>query len=411
MKGSARLRVALLAGVTVVAGCGVSVNSLPLPKPGVSGASYTVHAIFANALNLPDHAKVELAGANVGVVTDISTRNYQADVTMQITDDVQLPTTTTAQLRQATPLGDVYVSLSMPAVQSGAESLHNGDTIPVGQTSAGATVEDLLVSLSMLFNGAGIARLARITGQLDSVVGGRGPQLSDLLRQLTAVVTGLHTNSQRIDAVLAQFDTTFGTLSDSRATLGQVADTLPGLVGTLAADNKTLGTLIDKVAVTSAALGDFSTTTGDQLSGLVDSTNRLMGGIDQVGGSLAGALDELNVMYPKILASMRGSSLITSITIQYLSIGVLYDKGGRWLGLSDVVNFAGSLVDVLNHVYQRVTGKPNPNYPFAHSPWSQGPPPTTQPPLVYPRPPLVPNALHPGDDQQGPSLPRPGGTR
>jgi virulence factor Mce-like protein len=385
-----------LVGVVTIAGCGVSVDSLPLPKPGVGGPSYTVHVVFANALNLPDHAKVKLAGADVGVVTDISTRNYQADVTMRITDDVQLPAASTAQLRQATPLGDVYVALTMPPVGSGAALLRSGDTIPVTQTSAGATVEDLLVSLSMLFNGAGIQRLAQITSRLDSVVGGRGPQLADLLRQLTAVVGGLHQNSQRIDAVLAQFDTTFGTLSSSRATLGQVADTLPGLVGTLAADNTTLGTLIDKVSTTSAALGDFANTTSDQVSGLVDSTNKLMTGIDQIGGSLAGALDELNVMYPKILASMRGNSLITSITVQYASIGVLYDKSGRWLGLSDVTNFAGSLVDVLNHVYQRVTGKPNPNYPFAHSPWSQGPPPTTQPPMVDPRPPSTPSPLHYG---------------
>ena len=47
--------------------------------------------MFANALNLPAHAKVKLAGADVGQLESMVARNYTAVTTMRIMDGVQLP--------------------------------------------------------------------------------------------------------------------------------------------------------------------------------------------------------------------------------------------------------------------------------------------------------------------------------
>jgi virulence factor Mce-like protein len=345
------------------AGCGLTVDSLPLPKPGVSGDTYTVHAVFSNVLNLPDHAKVKVGGSDVGVVTKITTANYQADVTMQISKDVQLPTTSTAELRQATPLGDVFVALSKPPNTPDTHMLGNGDTIGINQTSAGATVEELLLSVSALFNGGGIQQLANITSELSSIVGGKGPQLAHVLNQLTAVVGGLHANSQRIDNVLGQFNTTFTALQRQRAELGQVGDSLPGFVTSLADNNKRIGDLLRQVSVTSAALKDYADTSTDQLHGVLDSTQRLMAGLSQTGNNLAAALDQLHASYPKILATMRGNTLTVATTIDYLSISALYDGGSRLLpGIRDVTDLVGSLADTLRHLYGRVTSPPDPNY-------------------------------------------------
>lgn len=349
-----------VAGVSI-AGCGVTVEDVPLPKPGLTGDSYTVHAVFANVLNLPDHAKVRVGGSNVGVVTGISTENYQAKITMQVSDDVELPAQSTAQLRQATPLGDIYVALSKPPSSSGQQVLRDGDTIGADHTSAGATVEELLLSISALFNGGGIQRVAKVLADLDSIVGNRGPQLTHLLNEMTDVVGGLHQNTAKIDSVLNQFDTTFATLQQRRAELGNVADTLPSLVGTLAENNKRIGDLLTKVSVTSAALGDFSKTSKDQVVGLVDSTNRLMTGVHQMGDNLGAALDQLHVSAPKVLSSMRGSGFATATNATYLSIGALYDPGQRLLpGLTDFTDFFGSFADVLRHIYARFTSPPGP---------------------------------------------------
>ena len=89
--------------------------SLPLPAPGVDSGGYTLTAVFSNALNLPANAKVKLAGADVGQLESMVARNYTAVTTLRIMDGVQLPKGSTAELRSATPLGDVFVALKPPS--------------------------------------------------------------------------------------------------------------------------------------------------------------------------------------------------------------------------------------------------------------------------------------------------------
>ena len=78
---------------------------------GSGSGGYKLTAVFANALNLPMKAKVKLAGADVGQVESMVARNYTAVTTLRISDGVQLPRGSTAELRTATPLGDVFVAL------------------------------------------------------------------------------------------------------------------------------------------------------------------------------------------------------------------------------------------------------------------------------------------------------------
>src|SRR4026207_1467558 len=94
-----------------VAGGGTGLESLPLPAPGLTANSITVTAVFSNALNLPAKAKVKLNGADIGEVESTHARNFTARVTMRIRSDVPVRVGTTAQLRSATPLGDVFVAL------------------------------------------------------------------------------------------------------------------------------------------------------------------------------------------------------------------------------------------------------------------------------------------------------------
>ena len=255
---------AVLSAVSVTAACGVTVENLPLPKPSVEGDTYRVHAIFEDALNLPAEAKVKIGGSDIGQVTDITTSNYTADVEMQIRSDIALPANSTAELRQATPLGDVFVALTIPPDQAGQPRIADGGTIALPQTSAGATVEELLTSLSMLLNGGGLNELATITNELDSIVSGHGPELEHLLVEMTDVIGSLNQRTVEIDATLQGFDATLATVNQNSAALGAVADALPPMIGTFAENTATIGDLMAQISVTSAALGDFAKTTGDR---------------------------------------------------------------------------------------------------------------------------------------------------
>ncbi|MCM6777020.1 MCE family protein [Nocardia sp. CDC159] len=354
-----RAAVALAASVGVLAasGCGLTVEKLPLPKPGVTGDTYTVHAVFANALNLPDQAKVKIGGSDVGVVSHISTKNFQAVVDLTIRKDIELPAGSTAELRQATPLGDVFVAVSKPKSEPGTQLLKNGDTIGIEKTSAGATVEELLLSISMLFNGGGVAALGKLTSELDSVVGGRPDQLANLIRQMTSVTTTLHANSERIDSTLNGFGALANTIEARHNELGRVADTLPGMIGTIAENNQQIGELLTKVSTTSAALGDYSETTGTQLADLLDNVHKLMDALARTQNDLGPLLDAFHEIRPKIDSTFKGNSLANALVLTSLNTSLLTDPPqGKFFDLRDLHDMQGSLIQVLQIVYSRVTG-------------------------------------------------------
>ncbi|GAA5046267.1 MlaD family protein [Nocardia callitridis] len=353
----ALIAVAAAAGVGITSGCGLTVEKLPLPKPGQSDDSYTLHAVFENALNLPDQAKVKIGGSEVGVVSNIRTKNFQAIVDLTVDKSIELPKGSTAELRQATPLGDVFIAMSKPQTQPGTELLHDGDTLTLEDTSAGATVEQLLISVSMMFNGGGIASLSKLGSELDSIVGGRGPQLAHLITEMTGVIGSLNENSANIDGVLNQFHTLAGTIETRHNELGQVADTLPNMIGAIAENNQAIGDLLSKLSTTSAALGDYSNTSGQQLGDLLDNTHQLMNALAATGDQFGQLLDRLQVLTPKAASSFRGNSFAVYATATNLDISALTDpEHGGLQDLNDLQDFAGSIIQVLQLVQGRVTG-------------------------------------------------------
>ncbi len=355
----ALLAVAALATVTATtAGCSLTVEDLPLPKPGTGGETYTLHAEFENALNLPDQAKVKIGGSDVGVVTSIKTKNFQAVVDMDIRTDIVLPKGSTAELRQATPLGDVFIALNEPKNNPGAGRLENGDTLPLSSTSAGATVEELLISVSMLFNGGGVASLSRLGTELGSILNGQGGNLAHLITEMTGVVGELNNNSARIDSVLTEFNSLANTVENNKNQLGQVADTLPQAIGAVAENTKAIGDLLTKVSTASAALGDYSATTGDQLSQLLTNLDNLMNALAATGDSFGYTMEQLHAIRPGANATFRGKSLAPFATLTNLDIGLLSDPAhSKFFDLNDVNDFVGTFIQVLQVVQGRVGGR------------------------------------------------------
>lgn len=342
-------------------GCGPTLQNVPLPKPGIGGPGYTIHAAFSDVLNLPDHAHVRIGGTDIGTVTDIETTNFVADVTMEIRSDITVPRGTTVELRQATPLGDIFVALTLPSQQQAGPPLHDGDTIGNDHTGTAASVEQLMMSVAMLVNGGGINQAAQITAQMNSMFAGRGPQLAHLLTELTSVIAALNQRTVDIDAALHGLDSLSGELASRKAELGQAADTFPQLLGLVNENNQRIVDLTSKVSTTMSALGDFTDTTGPQFLSLFDSIQKLMSGFTEMDGNLTEALQGLDKIYPPLMASMRGPGLAVMPVVSYLSIGALSDpKGSRWPEVGDIPAFIGSLAQVFEKVFGRVISPPGP---------------------------------------------------
>lgn len=354
----ARLRTSMtvLAAVLLTAGCGVTVESLPLPRPGIGDDSYRLHAVFTNVLNLPAAAHVKINGSDVGEVTAITTRDFLAEVEMSIRGDIELPSTATAELRQATPLGDVFVAITLPPRTADQQLLRPGDTIGQQNTSAGASVEDLLLSVATLVNGGALHRIAAIATELDAMVAGRAPMLAHLITEMTAATTAVNQRSEQLDGLLVRMNSVLGQFNQRRTELGAVADTVPAMIDAIAADNAAIGDLLAKISVTSAALGDFATNSTTDLRALLDSTTALTTSLAGMGDNFTETLDALHTVTPRLMTTMRGNAMAFYGTADYLGIGALTDPGSTLPDGSDAHALAGSLLDVLQRVYARVTG-------------------------------------------------------
>lgn len=128
-----RKRLAAVGAATAIALSGCATNGLgdlPLPAPGVGTGGYHLTALFSNILNLPNNAKVKLAGADVGQVDDMRVSNYTAITTLRILDGVRLPK---GQHRRAAFGDPAGRRLRLDQAPAGAPSdgpiLKEGDTI------------------------------------------------------------------------------------------------------------------------------------------------------------------------------------------------------------------------------------------------------------------------------------------
>ncbi|MGW5309917.1 MlaD family protein [Nocardia thailandica] len=353
----ALLVTAAVTAVTALSGCAVTVDTVPLPRPGVDGPTYRLRTVFDNALNLPEQARVRIGGTDIGVVAGIDTTAFLAEVDLDIRRAVALPRGTRAELRQPAPLGDLFVAVVLPETAPGTPMLGDGDLIDREHTSAGASVEDLMMSLSMLLGGGALGQVARITRELDAIVGGRGPVLAHLITELTATLSALTARTGQIDGLLHGLDGLAGPLARSRDDLGRAAETFPPLIGVIAENNRAITELTTRVATATAALGDFATTTGPRFTHLFDSVQQLMDGFTRMGDDLSGALDALRAVEPGLVATTRGTTLAVGATISYLSVGALTDPDvGELPDGGDARAFTGSLAEILLRVLARLRG-------------------------------------------------------
>ncbi|MGZ8177883.1 MCE family protein [Williamsia sp. SKLECPSW1] len=358
---SARRAVRALSVGFVVAlgasGCSVTLESLPLPSPGVSEATYPISAVFTDALNLPYKAKVKLTGTDIGEVREVVASDYTARVTMDIRQDVHLPRDTTAELRQATPLGDVYVALTAHSDPSLAGDLAAGSTIPITSTSAAATVEDLLASVSVLINGGALTQLQGIVNELDAALAGRQGDPARIIVQLTSTLHTLNSRSATIDRVLRNSDALTRTLAAGRGQLGDAIDAIGPAVGALAANNRRIIDLLAGLERAGGKADRILREAGDNVSSLISEADKAFGAVSAVGDRLQTTLRTVSELTPEVVDSARGTALANYMRISWLSLGVLNDRGSRVPDATDAQAFVGSLSDTLARVYGRITGR------------------------------------------------------
>ncbi len=354
-----RLVPALWLAVTMLfAGCGVlpglTVEQIPLPAPGGIGDSYSVTAHFDNALNLPASAKVKLNGMDVGQVRRISVENYVASVSMDVSKTVKLPVGTGAELRQATPLGDVFVAL-LPPPGGASGDIADGGTL-TGPTSAAATVEDLLVSLGAVADSGSVSSLQSILTELSSAVSASPQSLSGSVQGLTTAITKFNANASAVDESMRVTQTLTKELSDGRAQIMASINKLGPALDAVTSQISLILTTLNKTNTVTVATNDFLNSQQGNLSEMLKHLATLMSALRDAAPIFPDLSDNLAELTPKWAKSTSGSAAALGVKLYYLTPGAGFDSASRLPELQDVDSGSQALQQTLTRLLARLTG-------------------------------------------------------
>ncbi|WP_327099476.1 MlaD family protein [Nocardia vinacea] len=353
--------VAVSAAACSATACSVTLDKLPLPAPGIGGDSYSLTATFANALNLPAKAKVRLNGADIGEVQSMQAANYTAVVVMRIKSDVRLPAGTTAELRSATPMGDVFVALTPPAEPDpAAPDLGDGARIPLKSTSAAATIEEVLTRAALFVNGGAIENFTSLANSLGAAVGGRGDRLAEMIEQTRELVKNLSARSDRIREILAATGDLSATIATQRADVSDVLAAAGPALQVIGDNTRGIIDLVGQVNRITQQIARYPSVNGTNDRSLLESVNLLADGMNTAANNPDANLDALIGLIPLIMKVTSASSAHVNVDVARLAIGALpdpntpADSGARMPDASDWVNFIGSLEYTLNRLREKV---------------------------------------------------------
>ena len=250
---------------------------------------------------------------------------------MRISADVPLRAGATAELRSATPLGDVFVAIRPdPHPLPDAQLLRDGDTIALNSTSAAATIEEALSSATLLVNAGAIRRLVSIVNGAGSAVGGRGDKVAALLQHSNTLISRLNARSAQIDGALRSTSGLAAALSARQDTLNEaIAAAGPG-ISTIEDNTAQLADLVDSVARFTRQLNRFPSLRGTDTRSLVADLNRLSATFNDIAVDPDLTLDRFTWIDTLWLASAKGPNLGAVADIAQLAFGSLPDM--NWPG-------------------------------------------------------------------------------
>lgn len=336
---------------------GITVEQIPLPSPGGLGDTIELKAVFDNALNLPGQAKVRLGGTDVGVVSDIEAKDYRAVVMMDVSESTPIPVGTGAELRQATPLGDVFVALNPPADTSAGGFMRAGDTL-TGETSAAATVEDLLVSMTAQVDSGSVSSLQQIFTELSTALSGEDKyvELQGAINGFTTAIDKFNRNAAQVDTAMANTAVLTGQLAAGRNEIAASINKLPPAINTI---NSELGLILDTLGKSNQvtkATSDFLNKRQDDLIELFTHLDTATKALNKTAPKLEPLMQRLFELNPKWQNSTPGSAATVATKLYWLTPGVGFDSASRWPELQDLEGGIESLQQTLSIVLARLTG-------------------------------------------------------
>lgn len=388
-RGRRKAVAAALSAVMVSSGCASNgLASLPLPAPGIGGGGYLLNAVFSNALNLPAHAKVKLAGADVGQLESMVARNYTAMTTLRIMDGVRVPVGSTAELRSATPLGDVFVAIKPPNPRDpNVPLLKGGETIGLPATRGAATVESVLSSAALLVNGGAVRDFTNIVNGAGKATGDQGRAFGDLINRTNLLLGKLNSRSEQIDAAVTETAGLADRLDAKNQAITDVLRAVGPATNVLSGNADDIADVVEELGATTRQLSKFPSIAGTDNTGrsVIKDANTIAAAWNDVVLSPDTSLAGLNRLIPPFVKTTPSDAISVRGSFDRLVMGSRPGTGAETGGFKgdpafhgpmrrDWNDMIGSIKYVLWRLQERVVGR-GPQTPMGQSPWTPvGPP-------------------------------------
>jgi phospholipid/cholesterol/gamma-HCH transport system substrate-binding protein len=228
----ARRGVALATVGVLLTACGSwrGIANVSIPGgPGTGPGAMTIYAQMPDTLALNVNSRVRVADVNVGRVKAIELKNWIATLTLVVDPSVKLPKNATAKIGQTSLLGSQHVELASPPNPS-PELLKNGDTIPLKNSMAFPSTEQVLAALSMILRGGGIPNLEVIQNEIYNIVTGREDQIREFLNKLDTFTGELNKQSQDLVHAIDSSNRLLAVVAQNNDTLDQILTVAPPVI-------------------------------------------------------------------------------------------------------------------------------------------------------------------------------------
>lgn len=308
-------RIAVAAAtLALLAGCGTTAGDLPLPGSKQPGDTYEVTAVFSDAVNLATGAAVKVNGISVGRVSEITVKDFQAHVTMDIAADRKIASDAEFRLRVTTALGELFVDV-IEGEGQGAP-LADGDDVAPENVSAAPTVEDTLSAASLFLNGGGLSQFQTIVDELNKMLGGREGDVKQILRRMTTTASALSDSSEDIDRALRALASVSQTLNQREATINAALEEIRPAAEVVRQNTGEIVALLKAVD----SLGD---TTTDVIAATREDLLQILEQAGPVFAEVASVEDELE---PGITAFIAfAESIDKAVDSEYLAVDLELD--------------------------------------------------------------------------------------
>jgi len=313
---TSRRTLAGLVGTAValsLTGCGLSLQSMPKPGHGAAH-TYTVYATFSDVLNLPSDAQVRDGSQVVGSVGSMKEMDYLAEVQLRLKDGYHVPRGSTAEVRFDNPLGDLYIEIRKPKVETQGY-LPPGSSLALAATSAAPTVEDTLGGLATVLNGGGIGNTQEIAHELNEMFDGNQAQIRDLLGKLNTAATDLAGGIGSVDDALDAVNALAVQLNTDDTTLPDGIKSLSEAIGVLAGQNDQFNQLLVGLNAFGASGNKVIAASGAQTVAALKKLLPVVNQIVESDAEITPALQNLRTLEAQVPALTAGGYAHASIRL------------------------------------------------------------------------------------------------